>query len=168
MMTPRPTLPRRLALVGPVAVAALAVSARHPARAADPGAEAPIVGLNQALIAAMQAGQGTPFAQRFERLAPVVERAFDLPGILQASVGPRWSGLPPAQQARLLEVFRRFTVASYAARFNSYNGERIAVSISCGVAQHHNDAESVEETIRRADAALYASKEHGRNRVSVG
>ena len=50
----------------------------------------------------------------------------------------------------------------------AYNGAPIAVSISCGVAQHHNDAESVEETIRRADAALYSSKEHGRNRVSVG
>lgn len=127
MTTPRPTLPRRLALAGPVAAAALAVTARHPVRAADPEAEAPIVALNQALLAAMQAGQGTPFVQRFERLAPVVERAFDLPGILQASVGPRWSGLPPAQQAQLLEVFRRFTVASYAARFDSYGGERIEV-----------------------------------------
>lgn len=130
---PRAMTPtRRVVLAGALAAVALASSAllppaRRPARAADPEAEAPIAALNQALLAAMQAGQTTPFVQRFERLAPAVERAFDLAGILQASVGPRWSGLPPAQQAQLQEVFRRFTVASYAARFDSYGGERIEV-----------------------------------------
>jgi phospholipid transport system substrate-binding protein len=95
--------------------------------AADPEAAAPIAALNRGLIAGMQAGKSTPFAKRFATLAPLVEGAFDIPGILQASVGPRWAALPPAQQAQLLDVFRRFTVASYVANFDTYDGEKLEV-----------------------------------------
>lgn len=96
-------------------------------RAADPAAAAPIEALNQAIIAAMRAGAGTAFMTRYNGLAPAVDRAFDLPGILQASVGPRFSSLPADEQGRLLDVFRKFTIASYAANFNSYGGERLEV-----------------------------------------
>ncbi len=97
------------------------------ALAADADAAAPIAALNRGLIAGMRAGKATPFPQRFATLAPLVEGAFDIPGILQASVGPRWSALPPAQQSQLLDVFRRFTVASYVANFDSFNGETLEV-----------------------------------------
>ncbi len=95
------------------------------ALAADPEAAAPIAALNRGLVAGMRAGKATPFAQRFTTLAPLVEGAFDIPGILQASVGPRWSALPPAQQTQLLDVFRRFTIASYVANFDSFDGEKL-------------------------------------------
>ena len=95
------------------------------ARAAPADAVAPIEALNAGLLAAMHAGTATPFAQRFNALAPVVERAFNLPAVLQASIGPRWASLPAAQQGQLLEVFRRFTVASYVSSFKEFNGERI-------------------------------------------
>lgn len=105
--------------------------ATHPignlAKAADPSAAAPIETLNQAVMAAMKAGKASPFAQRFNTLAPAVDRAFDLPSILQASVGPRFATLAPDQQAKLLDVFRKFTVASYAANFDSDEGERLIV-----------------------------------------
>ena len=93
--------------------------------AADSDASAPINALNRGLIAGMRAGKTTPFAQRFATLAPLVEGAFDIPGILQASVGPRWAALPPAQQQQLLDVFRRFTIASYVANFDSFDGEKL-------------------------------------------
>jgi diguanylate cyclase len=41
-----------------------------------------------------------------------------------------------------------------------------AVTISIGVAAYH-DGESVNEFIHRADLALYASKQNGRNRVTI-
>ncbi len=40
----------------------------------------------------MQAGRAVPFATRYGQLAPVIERVFDLPFILRASVGLRWAG----------------------------------------------------------------------------
>jgi len=103
------------------------VWAARPAIAADPDAAAPIAALNRGLLAGMRAGKATPFAQRYAALAPLVESAFDIPGILQASVGPRWAALPPAQQAQLLDVFRKFTIASYVANFDAFGGEKIDV-----------------------------------------
>ena len=97
------------------------------ALAADADAAAPIAALNRGLLAGMHAGKATPFPQRYNTLAPLVEGAFDIPGILQASVGPRWAALPPAQQSQLLDVFRRFTVASYVANFDSFGGEKLEV-----------------------------------------
>ncbi len=93
--------------------------------AADAEAASPIAALNRGLLAGMHAGKATPFPQRFATLAPLVEGAFDVSGILQASVGPRWAALPPAQQSQLLDVFRRFTVASYVANFDNFDGEKL-------------------------------------------
>lgn len=95
------------------------------ARAADAEVTAPIQALDQALLNIMRAGRSTPFAQRYQMLAPVVERAFDLPAILRAAVGLRWNSISPAEQEQLLDVFRKFTVASYVANFDSYSGQQI-------------------------------------------
>lgn len=107
------------------AVLAAALLAPFAAQAADPDASAPIAALNAGLIQAMRSGKAAPFPQRFAALAPVVDRAFDLGATLQAVVGPRWAGLPPAQQSQLLDVFRRYTVATYVANFDSFGGERL-------------------------------------------
>ena len=88
----------------------------------------PIATLHDGLLVVMRAGAATPFPQRFETLAPVVQRVFDLPGILRACVGPRWAALAPPDQARLTEAFRRFTVASYVANFSNYGGERFELA----------------------------------------
>jgi phospholipid transport system substrate-binding protein len=68
-----------------------------------------------------------PFVQRFDALAPVVDRVFDLDTVLRVSVGMRWDSMDPAVQARLLHAFRRFTVATYVANFDKYEGERFQV-----------------------------------------
>ena len=120
-------MPTRRALLGAALTASAPVASAPfaPARAADPRAVAVIAGLNQALLAAMQAGQGTPFPQRFAALQPAVDRAFDFQTVVANVVGPRWSSFPPQQQAQLLAAFRAFTVASYASNFDSYSGERL-------------------------------------------
>lgn len=97
------------------------------AQAADADAVAPIAALNKALLDAMRTGTSSPFPQRYAALAPVVERAFDIPATLQAAVGPRWSSLPLPQQAQLLDVFRKFTIARYVDNFDGFNGERLEV-----------------------------------------
>ena len=76
----------------------------------------------------MKAGDQTPFLQRFQMLAPVVDQVFDLPRILRVSVGSYWTGLPAAQQEKLQQVFRSFIIATYVANFRTYNGEISSVS----------------------------------------
>ena len=112
-----------LALVGLAAMSgARAQDARGPA--------APIQALNDGLVAVMRAGKSTPFGDRFHTLAPTIDRAFDLPGILRVSVGLRWGDFDASQQANLLKVFRTFTVASYVANFDSYDGQRFEIAPS--------------------------------------
>ncbi len=87
----------------------------------------PIRELCDGLISIMRAGSRTPFTQRFQMLAPSVDHAFDLPAVLQLSVGPPWSSLPPDQQNALLTAFRRYTVANYVSNFDNYNGQRFDI-----------------------------------------
>jgi phospholipid transport system substrate-binding protein len=91
-------------------------------------ATAPIAALNAALVAIMKAGDATPFLKRYQMLVPVADQVFDLQRIIEVSVGSYWSGLPPAQQQKLLQVFRCFIIATYVANFHSFNGEVSAVS----------------------------------------
>ena len=49
-----------------------------------------------------------------------------------------------------------------------YEGERLQVTISCGVAMYDPDLDiSAKSLIDRADRALYVSKQTGRNKVSI-
>lgn len=111
----------------PSATASALVSTR--AVKAQPGADVgqPLVALYAGLESAMRAGHSVPFVQRFDALAPVVDRVFDLDTVLRVSVGMRWDSMDPAVQARLLHAFRRFTVATYVANFDKYEGERFQV-----------------------------------------
>jgi phospholipid transport system substrate-binding protein len=110
------------------ATVAMCLGATLPARAADDApAVAPIQQLTDGLLEVMKAGAATPFAQRFEMLAPVIDRTFDLGAILQESVGASWATLPPDQQTMLSAAFRRYTVASYVNSFDSFDGVRFEV-----------------------------------------
>lgn len=88
----------------------------------------PVEQLYAALPQIMKAGKSAPFRQRYDVLAPVIDRVFDLEDILRISVGPQWATLPPEQQAALKEAFRRYTIASYVSNFDSFSGQRFEIS----------------------------------------
>lgn len=114
----------RRALLG---LAMLGLPAAAFAQGAAQGPAAPIQALNAALQAAMRAGGKTPFNSRVAALAPAVSAAFDLPVILQNSVGPRWPTLAEPVRVQLQETFSTFTVATWVANFDADNGERFEV-----------------------------------------
>ena len=88
---------------------------------------APIEQLHAGLIEIMKAGKAAPFGQRYDKIAPVIGRTFDLEAIVGQVVGPRWAALPPDQQAALADAFQRYTIASYVSNFDAYSGERFEV-----------------------------------------
>jgi phospholipid transport system substrate-binding protein len=116
---------RRQLLAMSIPLALAAGQAR--AQAADP-ATVPITQFYAVLLTVMKAGRSTPFPQRVQILAPAVDAAFDLAGILRISVGAFWSSLPPDQQQTLLGVFRSYTICNYVSSFHSYKGRVISVS----------------------------------------
>jgi phospholipid transport system substrate-binding protein len=110
------------------AAAAIFITAALPAHATnDEAAIAPVKQLVDGLRQIMRAGAGTPFARRFDMLAPVIDQTFDLPAILRESVGASWATLPPDQQALLAQAFRRYTVATYVNGFDSSDGLQFQV-----------------------------------------
>lgn len=121
----------RRSLWGLAIPAVLVAGSWRPAVAAagnDAEAIVPIQHLDAALLVAMKAGRGAPFEQRYAALAPVVEQTFDLDTVLAGSIGLRWPSVPDDQKAQLLAAFRHYSVASYTASFDNFNGQRFLVA----------------------------------------
>jgi phospholipid transport system substrate-binding protein len=89
---------------------------------------APVEQLCAGLTTIMKAGKNASFRQRFETIAPVIGRTFDIQAILRQIIGPRWGSLPADQQSALADAFRRYTIASYVANFDIYSGQRFDIS----------------------------------------
>ncbi|MEX2008579.1 MAG: ABC transporter substrate-binding protein [Dongiaceae bacterium] len=108
--------------VGLAAPAALLLAA---APSAPP--RAPIERLHAALLESMQNADALGFTGRYRTLAPVLTESFDLAFMARVSVGRYWSELDAGQQEKLADAFERFTVATYAGRFDGYSGERFEI-----------------------------------------
>jgi phospholipid transport system substrate-binding protein len=88
---------------------------------------APVAALDAGLLAVMKAGDATPFPKRYAMLDPVLVQTFNLPRILELAVGFGWPSLSADQRQALLAVFQQYTVASYVANFNSYDGQQFKI-----------------------------------------
>jgi len=80
------------------------------------------------LLSNMQEGRMLGESGRYSRLAPVVERTFDIPTMTRLAIGPTWQTLSPAQQQQLHAAFAHYVAATYADRFDSYSGEQLQVA----------------------------------------
>ena len=97
------------------------------ARAAS-GPEDTVGSFYTTLLATMRRGPELRQDGRYEALAPAIRRSFDLTAMARLAVGPAWSGLSPAQQRSVTEAFARYTIATYADRFDAYSGEQLEVT----------------------------------------
>jgi phospholipid transport system substrate-binding protein len=109
-----------------LAVALMTAGAVAQAEAADP-AVAPVQSFYDTLISTMKQGKALGIKGRYEKLKPVAEATFDLPGMTRLSVGPAWNTMSPADQDALIKALSRYTIASYAANFKSFDGEKFVV-----------------------------------------
>ena len=96
------------------------------AQAADPAVQ-PVQSFYDTLLATMKQGKQLGFKGRYEKLKPVIEQSFDLPGMTRLSVGPAWNTMTPQDQQSLVTALSRYTIANYAANFNSFDGEKFVV-----------------------------------------
>jgi len=85
-------------------------------------------GFYDTLLMTMRNGPTLGQSGRYARLAPVVDRVFDVPSMTRLAIGPSWATLSPAQQQQLLEAFRHYVTATYADRFDSYSGQQLQVT----------------------------------------
>lgn len=116
-------LTRRTVIAGLAGLAALGSASA--ARAAEP--QATVDGFYKVLLAVMKDGPKLGFAGRRDKLAPVIEQAFDLPAMTRLVVGLQWQSFSPAEQQQLVAAFSEFSIATYASQFDDYSGERFDV-----------------------------------------
>jgi phospholipid transport system substrate-binding protein len=113
------------AVVALAAFAALAPTGASAQGSASPTAH--IDGLHRTLIEVMKQGKQLGLKGRYDKLAPVLFKTYDVPLMARIAVGTRWDTMPPSQQARVVDAFSRMMVATYASRFDEFSGERFEI-----------------------------------------
>lgn len=107
---------------GPSRAFAQSTPATATEAAADPVRT--VEALHAALLDVMQRASLLGRSGRAARLAPALEAAYDLPFMARTASGAAWKGMDAPTQARIVEAFRAYTVATYADRFDGWSGER--------------------------------------------
>jgi len=99
-----------------------------PGWAADPNPQDQVRSFYGVLLGTMRDGRTLGESGRYARLAPAVDRTFDIPTMTRLAIGPAWGTLSPAQQQQLVGAFAHYIAATYADRFDSYSGEQLQVT----------------------------------------
>lgn len=84
--------------------------------------------LQTALLGLMKDAERLGYRGRFDRIAPVIDRTFDVPLMAEKVVGRHWRSLSEADRARWRSVFREFTAANYAGNFDRFSGQHFEVT----------------------------------------
>ncbi len=113
---------RAIAILVLLALSAAATPAR-----AEEGPGAGVARLHVTLLEVMREAKALGFEGRYRRLDPVLTEVFNFAVMARISVGRHWKKLSTAERGRLVDAFTRMSVATFAARFDGYSGERFEV-----------------------------------------
>ena len=108
-------------------LAGLCVPAVTPAYAVG-APDQTIDALNAKLLATMKQAQALGVQGRYQALAPVLTKIYDIPSMTRMAVGPTWDTLQPGQKAALTDAFSRMMIATYAKRFDGFSGEAFKIT----------------------------------------
>jgi phospholipid transport system substrate-binding protein len=94
-----------------------------------------IAKFNAALLEAMKNAGKLGVEGRYGLLEPVIKEVFSLPFMATRAMGSHWKNLTPGQKKLYLEVYSDWTIATYAGRFDGYDGESFIQSRSADLKQ---------------------------------
>lgn len=130
----------RRELLGAAAVIALLPSVAFAQTAEEPAAL--VQKFYDALLDAMKRGPELGFDGRYQLLVPVLNDTFDIGTMCRISVGPDWTNMPGDKKGALLQVFDRYIVTTYAARFKKFNNLKFEI----GETKDAGDGKKLVET----------------------
>lgn len=105
------------------------------ASAETPGPGKVIRNFNAALLEAMNGGDQLGYAGRYKLLNPVIKDTFALSFMAMQSLGRYGKSITPEEKDLLIRTYTDWTIATYAARFDSYSGEKFEVVSESGSTQ---------------------------------
>jgi phospholipid transport system substrate-binding protein len=84
--------------------------------------------LLSSLLHAMREGEQLGYEGRFKLLEPVISQSHDSELIIKTILGATyWSQLDKEQKSLIVDTFRQLSIATYAGRFNQYEGEQFEI-----------------------------------------
>lgn len=84
--------------------------------------------LQSSLIQVMREGEQLGYDGRFKFLEPVIDQSHDIELIIKTILGATyWSQLDNEQKNLIVDTFRQLSIATYAGRFNQYEGEQFEI-----------------------------------------
>ncbi len=114
----------------------------------DSGVQAVVQRVNTTLLDVMQSADALGYQGRYEKLDPVLRSAFDFTFMAKIAVGRTWNTLDGPERSDLVERFSRMSIATFAARFDGYSGERFEI---LGQKPGPRDTVIVDDRIIRPD-----------------
>ncbi|WP_245279937.1 ABC transporter substrate-binding protein [Hyphomicrobium sp. 99] len=90
--------------------------------------EKTISGLNATLLDTMKQAQALGVQGRFNALAPVLSKTYDIQSMSRVAVGQSWDTFQPEQKAAVTDAFARMMIATYAKRFDGFSGETFEIA----------------------------------------
>jgi len=106
-----------------------------PSSAAQPDPSEVIRNFNAALLDAMKRADELSYPGRYKLLGPVLRDSFALSFMAAQSAGRYWKTLTDEERSQLIKTYSEWTVATYAARFDGYSGEKFEVASGPAAAQ---------------------------------
>ena len=71
--------------------------------------------------------QGISQDERIKRFQELLNNAFDLPRIARFTLGRYWRVATDAEKAEFVELFEKFVIQAYSARFQDLSGKKLTV-----------------------------------------
>lgn len=102
-------------------------SSAHADDAQPDAPERVVRAFQEMLVLAMQKGDELGYQGRFELISPAIDHSHDIDTIIRSALGANWNTLSKDQQQSITETFRKLSIATYAERFNHYEGERFEI-----------------------------------------
>jgi phospholipid transport system substrate-binding protein len=97
-----------------------------PAAQAGPASDL-IAKLNAVFIGVMQNAKSLGYEGRYKTLEPALAQAYDFAEMTRVSTGRHWRELTDEQKQQVTAAFEDYSIATYAARFDGFGGERFEV-----------------------------------------
>jgi phospholipid transport system substrate-binding protein len=96
-------------------------------RAQEVKPRAVVSAFQEELLATMKDAKHLDFDGRYQRLLPAMELAFDFDEITRIAVGRGWVKMNKTKQEQVVDLFRQFSVSTYASALAGYSGEQFEI-----------------------------------------
>jgi phospholipid transport system substrate-binding protein len=120
--------------------------------------------LNTTILEAMKGGKKLGYGGRYRLFAPVIKDSFALSKMARLVAGKYWETFSEEQRNVYLKTYTEWSIASYAGRFNVYDGEqfrmvsesapeRSTVTVISQLVESNKDTVEFSYQIRRVEGA---------------